>query len=153
MTDNIINHVIGCAATALETAKTLKVTSSQAHRELCQSLYGLLDKLFTLKSYQKSLKNRELTALNQIKELESNISLLKQHKSPIELFECYQLPAGTFVYRHRDMLDAHAPYGYFCPHCMHQKGIMPLRAITGRKSIFLECQVCTVRFAYRLIKK
>lgn len=140
---------------ALEAARALAtiLPLHKSHSELCQTLLALQDDLFTLKSYQHALRSGVLAALERIQELENDISQLKRHRHPIEQFECCQLPAGTFVYRRRDMQDTQAPYGYFCPHCLHQRGAAPLEVVQGRQFLFLECPSCTVRFTYRPLKK
>lgn len=151
----MVNQLINRISNVLVAARQIKASPSSMNElsELLNSLSELKDDLFSLKCYQLALESSKKNASVRIDQLEGDIVKLKQRQHLIEHFESCQLPAGTFVYRWKDMQDTHAPCGYYCPKCMHEIGAAPLMVVRGEKSLFLDCSGCAARFAYRSIAK
>lgn len=142
MENNIINRTIALISLVFE--KMPMQDSS-----IKKALEDIRDNLFELKNitYASSEKLKSLHTKSSV--FQEHVEFMERYATVIHKYECCKLPAGTFVYQHRDVKNAHAPYGYFCPHCMHQIGASTLKVVLEKKRIILECAVCSASFTYK----
>ncbi|HFI5337052.1 TPA: hypothetical protein ACGQS5_004798 [Serratia liquefaciens] len=133
---------------AIASVAQMSVSFSHEPQKHHRALRDLQDDLFAIKRHIQTLENSRASLLQDILQLEKKLEIMQTHTNKLDEYECCQLPAGTFVYRRRDIKDAHAPYGYICPFCIHQKGIALLQLEYNTTWVVLTCPECNSRFKY-----